>query len=474
MIRRLQTVVKRSLLQSGSRFERRSFRIDCSVRLKEHYENKQQNADDIYHHEHFNKKPMQQDNGFEKTKEAEKFHDLPPRSIDQILSEAAGPNISADCKASVKENVKENVEDSSVKRPESQVENSLPQDESNKMSLKTFIQNLPPFAKMNKQEVQETSSEFFKDQYSRTTKAVGKVLRKKLQPAIEQAILYINDKSGWTEVEKLKHAITDLEVHLRKSQEEYRAARSDFDKTDQEHRRTQNEITALAVTKHAWTDAQFCRYQDLLAQERNLGISLHEFQRKIRNSEAAVESALRELMEGLRKRFHEEQLWTDRIRQLSMWSTIGILFANSIIFLMTYLLRTRERIIVQSNLTAIRSTLEGESGLRAEVNDLKTQISALLDQKTRIGGMLAVDPPPPSPPPPSPPLPSSSPPSSPPKLQQEHPIGSSGATASMALTVDCTAEGGREGARARMKRTMAAWYFGISLLSAWAIGRNMS
>ena len=177
MIRRLQTVVKRSLLQSGSRFERRSFRTDCSVRLKEHYENKQQNADDIYHHEHFNKKPLQQDNGREKAKEAEKFQDLPPQSIDQILSEAAGPNISADCKASVKENVKENVEDSSVKRPEIQVENSLPQDESNKMSLKTLIQSLPQFTKMNKQEVQETSSEFFKDQYSRTTKAVGKVLR---------------------------------------------------------------------------------------------------------------------------------------------------------------------------------------------------------------------------------------------------------------------------------------------------------
>eukprot|EP00960_Hanusia_phi_P025793 745886-Hanusia_phi.AAC.7 len=173
MIRGLQAVVKRGMLQPRSRFEQRLFRINCSILLKEHYENKQRGAEDIYHHEQFSQKQIPQENARESLKESEKFHDLPPRSVDQILSEVGRTNNPAEPRVAVSEKL----EEVRAKQTDEQVEKGPVSDSSKKTSFKTWMQNLQPLARLNKYEVQETSSEFFKDQYSRTTKAVGKVLR---------------------------------------------------------------------------------------------------------------------------------------------------------------------------------------------------------------------------------------------------------------------------------------------------------
>eukprot|EP00960_Hanusia_phi_P025795 745886-Hanusia_phi.AAC.9 len=91
-----------------------------------------------------------------------------------------------------------------------------------------------------------------------------------------------------------------------------------------------------------------------------------------------------------------------------------------------------------------------------------------------MANVVAVSPPP-LPPPPSQP-------------QRATPPSDDVDKRSKIFAVDSTREGGRDGEKekARMRRTMvrasdstsellmlqqAAWYFGISLLSAWAIGR---
>lgn len=83
------------------------------------------------------------------------------------------------------------------------------------------------------------------------------------------------------------------------------------------------------------------------------------------------------------------------------WSTIAILFANSVIFLFTYALRFREKAIVTANLAAIREDLRRQDSIHAtlvllqkQVSEIQVQVAAQPQQQTpwrRRVGNLEVD-----------------------------------------------------------------------------------
>ena len=159
---------------------------------------------------------------------------------------------------------------------------------------------------------------WFDDKYATTSKAAAVLLRNKFYRQVEAGIKFFNEKSGWTEVEKLKNAISSLETSLREAQDKFKRVRAELDQSQQTHRSVQDEIASLSAAKQSWTDSQFRQYQDYLEQERVMQRRLATLQQDSKNAEVQVDESLRDLMEGLRKRFHQEQLWTDRIRQMSM------------------------------------------------------------------------------------------------------------------------------------------------------------
>ena len=62
------------------------------------------------------------------------------------------------------------------------------------------------------------------------------------------------------------------------------------------------------------------------------------------------------------------------------WSTIAILFANSLIFLFTYALRFREKAIVTANLAAIREDLKRQDSIHATLLLLQQQVSEMREE----------------------------------------------------------------------------------------------
>jgi len=83
------------------------------------------------------------------------------------------------------------------------------------------------------------SEKWFEDKYATTTKAAAVLLRNKIYGHLETGIKFFNEKSGWTEVEKLKNAISSLETRLRTSQDDFKRVRSELDDAQQAHREMQ-------------------------------------------------------------------------------------------------------------------------------------------------------------------------------------------------------------------------------------------
>ncbi|KAJ1485449.1 hypothetical protein T484DRAFT_1793263 [Baffinella frigidus] len=209
------------------------------------------------------------------------------------------------------------------------------------------------------------------------------------------------------------------------------------------------------MSKASWTEAQFRQYQELMIRERDLENERRTLQTTAYRSEHQTDRALGDLMEGLRKRFHEEQLWTDWIRQLSMWSTLAIISFttslsmwstlaiisfNTFVFFCTFLLRSRESSRIQASVKAIREDLHHNSERQ---NQVVTEIRAM----ERLVTALALPPPAPPPPPPAA------------KDSTDSAAGGEGA-------------GGVEEAWGKgEKATVLGWYIGSAVVAAWLLGR---
>lgn len=107
----------------------------------------------------------------------------------------------------------------------------------------------------------------------------------------------------------------------------------------------------------------------------------------LKDSELKVDKAFTGLMQSILERYHEEQVWSDKIRSVSTWAQVAALVANLIVFVgaIAFIEPWKRRRLVQG-------LEERVSGMMGRVED---QISTLservgdLDSKMGVAAMTA-------------------------------------------------------------------------------------
>lgn len=150
------------------------------------------------------------------------------------------------------------------------------------------------------------------------------------------------------------------------------------------HRSTsQREVNDLLQRKSMWTDNDVSRFTTLVREDH-----LHE-QEEARakaaahNTEEAVEKEFSQLMRLILARYHEEQVWSDKIRSASTYGQLAVLGLNLVVFILAIVLvepwkrkrlaQTFERkvdelsadyaIKLEENMARIQSALAGQEAL---------------------------------------------------------------------------------------------------------------
>jgi sensitive to high expression protein 9 len=97
---------------------------------------------------------------------------------------------------------------------------------------------------------------------------------------------------------------------------------------------SQREVNDLLSRKSSWGDSDVSRFTTLVRQD-------HIFeQEEVRAKDAAakaedtVEREFSALMRAILNRYHEEQVWSDKIRSASTYGSLAVLGLNVLIFLM--------------------------------------------------------------------------------------------------------------------------------------------
>jgi sensitive to high expression protein 9, mitochondrial len=154
-----------------------------------------------------------------------------------------------------------------------------------------------------------------------------------LQGNIFIASQRINDLTGYSGIEALKTRISALESRVQAAQEAVRSSRLTYKTTVADRASTQREVTTLLARKDSWTPGDLERFTALYRMDHGNEQAVQEAATKLADAEREAEHAAAKLSSSILSRYHEEQIWSDKIRRMSTWGTWGLMGVNVLLFL---------------------------------------------------------------------------------------------------------------------------------------------
>jgi sensitive to high expression protein 9 len=194
-----------------------------------------------------------------------------------------------------------------------------------------------------------------------------------LQGNIFIASQRLNDLTGYSGIEALKARIAALESRVRAVQETVRSERATYKSTVADRASTQREVTTLLARKDSWTPSDLERFTSLYRMDHSNEQAVQEAGTRLADAEREAEHAASELSRSILSRYHEEQIWSDKIRRMSTWGTWGLMGVNILLFLVFQLgfEPWRRKRLVRGFEEKVREALEKEKMSHAAAHDGK-------------------------------------------------------------------------------------------------------
>lgn len=112
-----------------------------------------------------------------------------------------------------------------------------------------------------------------------------------------------------------------------------REAKLAYDEAVNTRTESQREVNSLLERKHAWSDSDVIKFTSLVRADHLSNASVQTTKTALVQAEADVEKAFDGLMKSILHRYHEEQVWSDKIRSVSTYGSLIVLVVNLVVFL---------------------------------------------------------------------------------------------------------------------------------------------
>ncbi|KTW27158.1 uncharacterized protein T551_03152 [Pneumocystis jirovecii RU7] len=154
----------------------------------------------------------------------------------------------------------------------------------------------------------------------------------------------LNWLTGYTKIEQLKNQIHEQEILLKEARIETKEAKRRHTLAVQQRLKLQQEVNELLQRKHLWTPMDLEKFTSLY---RNDHVNEQEEQSAYKHlieCEEKLDELQVQLLNFMLTRYHEEQIWSDKIRHTSTWGTWSLIGLNIVLFLVIQLgLEPRKR-----------------------------------------------------------------------------------------------------------------------------------
>lgn len=154
-----------------------------------------------------------------------------------------------------------------------------------------------------------------------------------LQETILKATRALNDVTGYSAIEKLKKSIESLEDELKECKQNVKDAKKKYNESITLRSKSQREVNELLTRKHDWRSNDLERFTELYRNDHANELRENDAQKELTEAELKVDSVQLKLTQLILTRYHEEQIWSDKIRQASTWGTWILMGANLLLFI---------------------------------------------------------------------------------------------------------------------------------------------
>ena len=143
----------------------------------------------------------------------------------------------------------------------------------------------------------------------------------------------LNDLTGYSGIEALKRDIEASEHAVQSTRAALQEARAAYSAAISTRASSQREVNQLLQRKSAWSPEDLERFTALYRSDHANEQAESTARDKLSSIENESEEAAAKLSATILARYHEEQIWSDKIRRMSTWGTWGLMGVNVLLFL---------------------------------------------------------------------------------------------------------------------------------------------
>ncbi|KAK4222268.1 Mdm33 family-domain-containing protein [Podospora fimiseda] len=184
----------------------------------------------------------------------------------------------------------------------------------------------------------------------------------------------INDLTGYSAIEAIKARNHELEQQHSAAQTRLREARQTYKSLTQHRASTQREVTTLLARKDTWNPTDLERFTSLYRMDHELEAQVANASSELTEAETEESKLSADLNAGILRRYHEEQIWSDRIRRQSTWGTWGLMGVNFFLFVLLQFVAEPWR-----RKRMIKGIAESEKGIIEEVRQELSDVRLALE-----------------------------------------------------------------------------------------------
>lgn len=123
-----------------------------------------------------------------------------------------------------------------------------------------------------------------------------------------------------------------VEQRLRQLRADAKIAKHEYEEAVSQRATTQSEVNRLLERKHAWGDSDVSRFTTLVRSDHSSNQQVAASTVKLKEIELETDRAFSDLMQAILQRYHEEQVWSDKIRNTSTYAGALGLAINLVVF----------------------------------------------------------------------------------------------------------------------------------------------
>lgn len=166
--------------------------------------------------------------------------------------------------------------------------------------------------------------------------------------------LHLNRATGYEEIEALKRQVVEQgivlqlatifrwetnvyyvqEARIKTTRQAAGEAKTAYDDAVLQRSISQRQVNDLLQRKSSWTDTDVSNFTSLVRSDHSFEQEESRAKLHVAETEDAVEREFSELMRIILARYHEEQVWSDKIRSVSTYGSLAVLGVNLVVFIM--------------------------------------------------------------------------------------------------------------------------------------------